>query len=68
MKKSNELEMKFFKILLNTYKYEESQINLNYYVIQNLKNFEEIFGLNKIQMYEKIFKEGKKYVSFFAKY
>ena len=33
-------------------------------LIQNLKNFEEIFGLNKSQMYEKIFKEGKKYISF----
>ena len=56
--------MKFFRLLLHTYKYEESQNNMNYYVIQNLKNFEEIFGLNKIQLYEKIFKEGKKYISF----
>ncbi len=56
--------MKFLKILLNAYKYEESQNNLNYNVIQNLKNFEEIFGLNKIQMYEKIYKEGEKYISF----
>ena len=64
LKKENELEMKFFKILFNTFKYEESLNNINYNVIQNLKNFEEIFGLNKIQMYEKIFKEGKKYISF----
>ena len=64
LKKSCELEMKFFKILINTYKYEESQNNLNYYVIQNLRNFEEIFGLNKIQIYEKIFQEGKKYITF----
>ena len=56
--------MKFYKILVNTFKYEEIQNNINYNVIQNLKNFEEIFGLNKIQMYEKIFKEGKKYISF----
>ena len=64
MKKKNELEMKFFKLLIDTYKYEENQNNINYNVIQNLKNFEEIFGLNKIQLYEKIFKEGKKYISF----
>ena len=64
LKKLNELEMKFFKILVNTFKYEEIQNNLNYNVIQNLKNFEEIFELNKIQMYEKIYKEGKKYISF----
>ncbi len=64
LKKSSELEMKYFKILINTYKYEESQKNINYNVIQNLKNFEEIYGLNKIQIYEKIFQEGKKYITF----
>ena len=37
---------------------------MNYNVIQNLKNFEEIFGLNQIKLYEKMFKEGKKYISF----
>ena len=31
------------------------------------KNFEEIFGLNKIKMYENIFKEGKKFISFLQK-
>ena len=50
LKKSNELEMKFYKLLIYTYKYEENQNNINYNVIQNLKNFEEIFGLNKIQL------------------
>ena len=64
LKRSNELEMKLFKILIHTYKYEESQNNINYNVIKNLKNYEEIFGLNKSEMYEKIFKEGKKYISF----
>ena len=63
-KKSNELEMKYFKILVDTYNYEESQNNINYNVIQNIKNFEEIFGLNRIRMYENIFREGKKYISF----
>ena len=64
LKKSNELEIKLFKLLINTYKYEENQNNINYNVIQNLKNFEEILGISKIQLYEKIFKEGKKYISF----
>ena len=50
LKKSNELEIKFFKLLINTYKYEESQNNINYNVIQNLKDFEETFGLNHIQL------------------
>ena len=64
LKKSNESEMKFFKLLISTYKFEESQNNLNYNIIQNLKYFEGIFGLNKIQFYEKLFSEGKKYVQF----
>ena len=62
LKKSNELEMKFFKILVNAYEYEESQNNVNYNVIKNIKNFEEI--LKKSEKYEKIYKEGKKYISF----
>ena len=39
MKKSSETEMKFFKILTHTFKYEESQNNLNYNVIQNLMRY-----------------------------
>ena len=61
LKRSNELEIKLYKLLINTYKYEESQNNLNYNVIQNIKNFEEIFGLNKIQMYGEIYFIFKKY-------
>ena len=64
IKKSSELEMKFYKILVNTYKYEEIQNNINYNIIQNLKNFEEIFGLNKTQLYDKVYNEGNKYVSY----
>ena len=64
IKKSSELEMKFYKILINTYKYEEIQNNINYNIIQNLKNFEKIFGLNKTRIFEKIHKEGIKYISY----
>ena len=56
--------MKYFKILVYAYKYEESQNNINYNIIQNLKNFEDNFGLKKVQIYEKIFKEGKTFISF----
>ena len=56
--------MKFYKILINTYKYEESQKNINYNIIQNLKNFSQKFELNKINIYEKVYKEGMKYISF----
>ena len=62
LKESSELEMKFIKILLYTYQYEEKQNNLNYNVIQNLKNFEKIFKSNKIELYERVYKEGNKYI------
>ena len=42
----------------------KNQNNLNYNIIKNIKNFEEILVLNKIKIYENIFKEGKKYISF----
>ena len=64
LKKSSETEIKFFKILTHTFKCEESQNILNYNVIQNLKNFDEIFSQNKAQIYEKVYKEGIKYISF----
>jgi len=64
LKISSETEIKFFKILTHTFKCEESQNNLNYNAIQNLKNFDEIFSQNKAQIYEKVYKEGMKYISF----
>ena len=68
LKQSSELEMKFIKILLLSYNYEEKQKNLNFNVIQNLKNFEKIFKSNKIDIYDKIYKESKKYISIFDKF
>ena len=62
LKESSELEMKFIKILLYTYQYEEKQNNINYNVIQNLKNFEKIFKSNKIELYERVYKEVNKYI------
>ena len=68
LKKSSELEMRFMKLLLLSYNYEEKQKNLNLNVIQNLKNFEKIFKSNKIDIYDKIYKESKKYISIFDKF
>ena len=68
IKKSSELEMKFIKILLLSYKCEEKQNNLNFNIIQNLKNFEKIFKSNKIDIYDKIYKESKRYLSYFDKF
>jgi len=64
IKQLSELEIKFIKILLYSYEYEENQNNLNYNVIQNLKNFENKFKSNKINIYEKVYKESGKYISF----
>ena len=63
LKKLSELEIKFFKLLIYTYKYEENHNNLNYNAIQNLKNFEEIFRLNICPIYEKISEVKKKFIS-----
>ena len=62
LKELSELEMKFIKILLYTYQYEEIQNNINYNIIQNLKDFEQIFKANKIEIYERLYEEGKKYI------
>ena len=67
LKESNELEMKFIKILFNCYKYEENQNNLNYNVVQNLKDFEKQFKLNGLEKYEKIYEEGNRYLLFLQK-
>jgi len=63
LKESSELEIKFIKILLYSYEYEENQNNLNYNIIQNLKDFEKKIKLNKIEIYERVYNEGKKYIS-----
>ena len=67
LKKSSELELKFIKLLLYTYQYEESQNNLNYYVMQNLKNFEDNLQLDKMETYDKICQKGNEYISFLQK-
>ncbi len=64
LRELNELEMKFIETLLYTYQYEEIQNNLNFNIIQNLKNLENTFTINKIELYEKVYKESNKYISF----
>ena len=57
LKELSELVMKFIKILFS-YQYKEQQ-NLNYNIIQNLKNLKS----NKIEIYEEAYKKGNKYIS-----
>ena len=58
LKESTKLELRFLKILLKSYEYEENKRNLNYNIIQNLKNCDKIFRANKITFYEKLYKDG----------
>ena len=66
--KSSELDLKFFKILLYTYQYEEKQHNLNYNIIQNLNNYQKTFQINKTEIYEKIYNSGNKFTSYIKEF
>ena len=63
IKKSSELEIKYFNMLLNTFKYEENHNNINYNVIHNIKNFDEIFQKYKVKLLDKINNESNKFIS-----
>ena len=63
-KKIYELEIKFFNVLLNTFKYEENQNNINYNIIENIKNFDEIYTITKFKIFDIINREGNKFISF----
>ena len=67
LKEPNRLEIKFIKLLLFTYQHEEKLNNLNYNIIQNKKNIEKAFKSNKIELFEKIYKEGINYISILNK-
>lgn len=62
LKDSTKLEIKLLKILLKSYEYEGKKSNLNYNIIQNLKNFDKVFRANKIQFYEKIYHDGSNFL------
>ena len=63
IKKSSELEIKYFNMLLNTFKYEENQNNINYNVIHNIINFDEILQKYKVKLLNKINNESNKFIS-----
>ena len=63
IKNSSELEIKYFNILLNTFKYEEIQNNMNYNIIQNIKNFDEILNILDKKSFDKINIEFEKFIS-----
>ena len=63
IKESTKLEMKLINILIKSYDYEETQRNLNYNVILNLKKIDKKFKSNKIKIYERISKDGNNYLN-----
>ena len=63
IKKLSELEIKYFNILLNSFKYEENQNNINYNIIENIKNFDDIFTITKFKIFDIINKETNKFIS-----
>ena len=64
-KKIYDLEIKFLNILFSTFKYEESQNNINYNIIENIKSYDETFELYKMKKLDKIIKESNKFISLF---
>ena len=64
-KKSSKLEMKFIKFLLWTYEFEDKHKNLNFHVVQNLKEL-EMMNQNKNDFFDKLFEEGNKFLSFLS--
>ena len=64
-KKIYDLEIKFLKVLFSTFKYEESQNNINYNIIENIKSYDETFELYKMKKLDKIIKESNKFISLF---
>ena len=63
LKQSSELEIEFIKNLFKTYQYEDNLNNMNYYIINILKECKKNFKLNIIDNLKKINKEGEKYIS-----
>ena len=62
IKKMNKLEIDFISQLLNTYEFEEKYNNLNYHVIQNLKDCKIKYS-EKIEKFQSIYLKGKKFLS-----
>ena len=54
---------KIYSYLISTYEFEETQNNLNYYIIENLNNFNKIYESNSLNTFEFINNEYKNLLS-----
>ena len=63
-KENNLILIKFIEELLGTYEYEDKKHNMNYNVIQNLKNIQNNYSNNKFHILEKIIEKSNNFISF----
>ena len=66
-KEINNLEIQFISELLGTFEYENKKNNINYNVIQNLKNYEKKYNKQKYNILEEVFNESENYINFLKK-
>ena len=66
-KEINNLEIQFISELLGTFEYENKKNNINYNVIQNLKNYEKKYNMQKYNILEEVFNESENYINFLKK-
>ena len=64
LKENNSIEIKFILELLGTFEYENKKNNINFNVIQNLKNFQIEFNRNKFNLVNNILDKSLCYIDF----
>ena len=67
IKKNSEFEIIYYKILLFTYQFEQKQNNINFNLVQNLRNFEKNINPDINNIYDIIYQQGIKFISLFDK-
>ena len=56
-------EIQYLKMILFNEQFQKSQNNLNFFVRNNIYNYVNSTNSNKIELFEKIYSEGNKYIS-----
>ena len=56
-------EIQYLKMILFNEQFQKSQNNLNFFVRNNINNYINSTNSNKIELFEKIYSEGNKYIS-----
>ena len=56
-------EIQYLKMILFNEQFQKKKKNLNYFVRNNIYNYINSTNSNKIELFEKIYSEGNKYIS-----